>query len=66
MLSVAPQLGHQFVYFNWKLLHPFLLFLFDVFDDISIRIVRDARIKFSQLDSQETKTQRHRFTSQKN
>jgi hypothetical protein len=54
MLSVTQQPGHQIVYFNWKLLYPFFLFLFDVFDDISIWIVRELR--FSQLDSQETKS----------
>jgi len=39
------QPGHQIVYFNCKLLYPFLLFLFDVFDDINIWIIRDVRIK---------------------
>jgi len=45
MLSITSQPGHQIVYFNWKLLYPFLLFLFEVFDDVSIWIFRDVRIK---------------------
>lgn len=46
MLPVTPQPGHQIVYFNWNLLFPFILFLFDVFDDVSVWIFRDVRIKF--------------------
>jgi len=46
MLSLTSQPGHQIVYFSWKLLYSFLLFLFDLFDNVSIWIVRDVRIKF--------------------